>query len=941
MPTHYVALDLETTGLNRETDAIIEIGAVRFSRDGVLDTFHTLVNPRRPLPAPVRALTGIADGELADAPPLETIAADFQTFLGDAALVGHNVLDFDAAFLDRANILHSGVVFDTQELAALLLPGINEYSLAALAAHFGIEFPVQHRALADAQASRSLFLALQSLAAALPRDVLGQVAQWLTPTAWPWRAFFAEAWQLSQDSGSPAPSPAPRQPAAPPRELNGPPARVTVAPEEPLALLASAATRADLFEDFDDRAVQREMVSAVTEVMNNGGRLIVEAGTGTGKSLAYLIPAACHALANDSHVVVSTATINLQEQLVRKDIPTLQGLLPQRDEPLRACQLKGRRNYLCLRRFYALRASASLTDLESLVASKVLIWLLQTETGDRAELRLSPEEEAVWVRLSADGADCTMGNSPFVVDGSCFLQKARRQADSAHVIVVNHSLLLSDTATGGHVLPQYDDLIVDEAHHLEDEASRQFGFRWAEGEMSDLLSRCEGIPAGLQAGMRGMALRPLGAEQLLQDAQKVRGAASGARPRLKEFCERVTAFLADHAPGGDQEKRAHLNHGLRVQPGWTDVEIAWENLRLALSAVAGSLEALEKGLGIAGDLGIVNLEMAQSDSRNLLADAQAVIAGLTRAIAEDDALRVVWAEYERDGGLVIAWVPLAVDNLLRDMLYEDKHSIVLTGATLRSPAAGALAPNAGPSTGLRTGFEYIQQRLGLEDAETLGLGSPFDYQRAALVLIPRDMPEPDSPVYLDALGRAVTDLARASQGRALVLFTSHAGLRAVHRLVSQPLQEDGINVLGQGIDGSPRQLVRALKATPNTVLLGTASFWEGVDIPGDALSLLVIARLPFAVPTDPVFAARSDLYEDPFSQFALPQAILRFKQGFGRLIRTKTDRGVLVVLDQRIVSKSYGPDFLNCLPPCTRRPAALREMPDLVEGWLAREEVRS
>ena len=933
MGTHYVALDLETTGLNRETDAIIEIGAVRFSRDGVLDTFHTLVNPHRPLPAPVRALTGIADDELADALPLEAIAADFQTFLGDAVLVGHNVLDFDAAFLDRANILHSDVVFDTQELAALLLPGINEYSLAALAAHLGIEFPVRHRALDDAQASRSLFLALQSLAAALPRDILGQVAQWLTPTAWPWRAFFAETWQLSQDSGPTTPSPGPRQPAAPPRELNGSPTRITIAPEEPLALLASAAARTDLFDDFDDRAEQQEMVRAVTEVMNNGGRLIVEAGTGTGKSLAYLIPAACHALANDSHVVVSTATINLQEQLVRKDIPTLQELLPQRDEPLRACQLKGRRNYLCLRRFYALRASASLTDIEALVASKVLIWLLQTETGDRAELRLSPEEEAIWVRLSADGADCTMGNSPFVVDGSCFLQKARRQADSSHLIVVNHSLLLSDTATGGHVLPQYADLIVDEAHHLEDEASRQFGFRWTEGEMSDLLSRCEGIPAALQAGMRGMALRPLGAEQLLQDAQQARSATSGARPRLKEFCERVKAFLADHAPGGDQEKRAHLNHGLRVQPGWTDVEIAWENLRLALSTVASSLEALEKGLGIAGDLGIVNLEMVQSDSRNLLADAQAVVAGLTRAIEEDDALQVVWAEYERDGGLVVAWVPLAVDNLLRDMLYEDKHSIALTGATLRSPAADARAPNAG--------FEYIQQRLGLEDAETLGLGSPFDYQRAALVLIPRDMPEPDSPVYLDALGRAVTDLARASQGRALVLFTSHAGLRAVHRLVSQPLQEDGINVLGQGLDGSPRQMLSALRENTHTVLLGTASFWEGVDVAGEALSLLVIVRLPFAVPTDPIYQARSALYDEPFDQYALPQAVLRFRQGFGRLIRTKTDRGVLLVLDRRIVSKAYGPDFVNCLPLCTSRHAALREMPDLVGGWLAREEVRS
>jgi Rad3-related DNA helicase len=218
----------------------------------------------------------------------------------------------------------------------------------------------------------------------------------------------------------------------------------------------------------------------------------------------------------------------------------------------------------------------------------------------------------------------------------------------------------------------------------------------------------------------------------------------------------------------------------------------------------------------------------------------------------------------------------------------------------------------------------------------MALGSPFDYRRAALVLVPRDMPEPEWPGYLESLAQAIADLVRSSRGRALVLFTSHSSLRATHQLLSEMLRDEAIQVLGQGIDGSARQLVRTLQSNPNTVLLGTASFWEGVDIVGEALSLLVIARLPFNVPSDPVFAARSALYDDPFGQYGLPQAVLRFKQGFGRLIRSKTDRGVLVVLDRRIASRQYGSAFLESLPDCAMREAAVREMPWMVEQWLAR-----
>ncbi len=930
MAATYIALDLETTGLDPEADAIIEIGAVSFSRDGVLDRFETLVNPAKAIPPRVQALTGIGHDDVRRAPPLAVVAGDLERFLGDTPIVGHNVAGFDARFLDRAGIRRAEALYDTQELAGLLLPGLTEYGLAALVEQFGIPFPLRHRALADAEAARQLFLALQEAALDLPIEVLAQVAQWLTPTAWPWRGFFREAWDLKLSAATGPARPFRLEPPASPgpivRQDGARPRPVPL--DEPLAVLASARGRPEVLPQFEERAEQEAMVRAVAEALNEGQRLLVEAGTGTGKSLAYLIPAACQALASGRRVVVSTATINLQEQLTGKDLPALQALLPPQP-PLAACQLKGRRNYLCLRRFADLRSAPSLSDDEARLASRVLIWLTHTQSGDRAELRLSQGEEGLWRRLSADGAGCTADNSPFVVEGTCFLQRARRRAEASHIVVVNHALLLSDIAAAGRVLPPYDHLIVDEAHHLEEEATRQFGFACRESDLADLLARCEALAPALQALLRSAVAALSPGAHLGGPADALRQAASGARPRLREMSRQLIAFLKEHAPE-PQEPRLLINRGTRIQPDWANVEIAWENLRLTLQDALTQLERLQAALAEAEGSGIPNYEMMCADAAALLQDGQGLLAGLAAAVEEDDPERIVWLEQDRaQGGFLLASAPLRVDQLLRERLYADRAGVILTGATLTSPDRQG-----------RCSFEYLQERLGLRDDEhaevhTLALGSPFDFQRAALVLVPRDMPEPTWPDYLEALSRAIAEMARASEGRALVLFTSHATLRATHALVRDPLQPDGIEVLGQGIDGSPRHLVRTLLANPRSVVLGTASLWEGVDLAGDALSLLVMARLPFTVPTEPVFAARSALYDDPFSEYALPQAVLRFKQGFGRLIRSKTDRGVLAVLDRRIVSKSYGSAFLESLPPCPVREVMRREMPGLVREWLA------
>jgi DNA polymerase-3 subunit epsilon/ATP-dependent DNA helicase DinG len=913
----YVSLDLETTGLDIQSDAITEIGAVKFSRDAVLDRFSTLVNPQRPIPERIQILTGIRDDDVRDAPPLEAVAADLERFIDGCVLVGSNVIGFDAPALDAKGIRRGEEIYDTHDLATLLLPGLSEYGLAALAGHFEIEMPVHHRALPDAETARSIFLALADRAAALPADVLSQAAAWLAPTAWPWRDFFREAWEEVAAEGRAGRAFALSRPeiAEPlqPRERRRP-----IDPEKALAVLASARGRPEVLPQFEERSQQQAALRVVAQALNEDNRLLLEAGTGTGKSLAYLIPAAAHALANESRVVVSTATINLQEQLIGKDIPILESLLPPNGGDFRACVLKGRRNYLCLRRFEALRTGVDLSDDEARIASRILIWLTQTETGDRSELRLSQGEEPIWRRLCAEGAECSAENSPFVVEGTCFLQRARKRAEAAHLVVVNHALLLSDIAYGGRVLPPYENVIIDEAHHLEAEATRQFGFSAGEREITSLLERSESLRGDVRAALRGSvaALGPGG--RLVGIAEAIAQAAAGARPRVAEMSAQLGGFLKQHAAadaGGGQQPLL-LNRAMRVQPDWSQVEIAWENLRLALSSLTSLLEEFAGALTDGSEAG---LELVVAEVGALMQDAKEIGDGLAAAIETEDPQRVVWLELDRrDGSPLVASAPLRVDEVLRERLYEGQRSVILTGATLA----------------VQGSFDYVRERLGMEDARELLLDSPFDYRKAALLLIPSDMPEPNQPDYTDAIARALIDLARAAGGRGLVLFTSHSALRAAHALTREQLQAAGIDVLAQGIDGSPRQLVRALKSNSRAVVLGTASFWEGVDIAGKALSLLVITRLPFNVPTEPVFAARSAEYDDPFSQYAVPQAALRFKQGFGRLIRSKSDRGVVAVLDRRIVSKGYGAAFMDTLPPCQVREAPLREMAALTSGWL-------
>lgn len=941
----YVALDLEMTGLDPESDAIIEVAAVKFRPGEVIATWGSLVNPRRPLPHKIIRLTGIQQQELLRAPTLPELAGQLIGFVRDFPLVGHSVAH-DVECLSRQGIALSNPTIDTFELNNVLLPQLSGRGLEALAQELGLGGEGHHRAAADAHVSMKLFCYLLERALALDLGVVQEVNRVASAADWPLRDLFAaverekarsaftgsslrQAWAAKGglEEASLDMVLLSREPV---EELTPSAVRHDLPVEETAALLGPTGPFAEQFPGYEHRPQQQEVLAAVAKAFNRGEVLLVEAGTGTGKSLAYLLPAARFAAENGQHVVISTKTINLQDQLFNKDIPDLQRLAPF---SFKAALVKGRSNYLCLRRYGIERRRLELSRDEAGMLIKALVWLPTTSSGDWAELSLTPGEKAVWPRLAADAEHCLGSHCPFYRKRTCFLYRARWQAAGAHLIVVNHALLLSEMSAAGSVLPEYKYLIVDEAHNLEDVATDQLGFSIGRREIDDILDDLSrdsvaggrsGLLNDVRAASRSGPMPATAQRDLEPIIETAHALVELAREAGRELLERLGGFLECFGPEGrEYNRRLRLTPSLRSQSAWAQLEDSWEALQLRLTDVERRLTQLFTTLAALGADGGDEAERLLQDLEATVTRCTSLRANGEAIMAKPDPAYVYWLEDAGAGKSRLATLkaaPLYVGDMLNRDLFGTKEATVLTSATLS--IAGT--------------FDYVAGRLGLNGSRTLQVESPFDYKSSTLLFIPQDVPEPGTPGHQRAVERLLVDLCRATEGRALVLFTSHSQLATTFHAIRRPLQQDEILTIAQRVEGtSRRQLLRTFRSNPRTVLLGSASFWEGVDVVGEALSVLVIAKLPFAVPTDPVFAARSETFEDPFNQYGLPQTVLKFKQGFGRLIRSRSDRGVVVVLDRRVQTKSYGQAFLRSLPQCTVRRSPSADLPALARQWLA------
>jgi len=630
---------------------------------------------------------------------------------------------------------------------------------------------------------------------------------------------------------------------------------------------------ARVVDGYEPRGGQRRMAEAVAALVQDGGTLMAEAGTGTGKTLAYLIPA----ILSRQRVLVSTGTKNLQEQIFFKDLPALRDAL---GVPFTATLMKGRSNYLCLHRWetYQDAVAGSVFAGSRLIESgeEVLLpviqdWARHTSTGDRAEIKDLPEDLPMWTEISAEADTCLGADCPR--HGECYVTLMRQRAAESDVVIVNHHLLCADASVRqsdyGEVIPFCPTLVVDEAHQLEDVATQYFGVSVSNYRVDDLVRDGESVGRGVTPRQHEEISRAL---TRVSDRARTFFAGISMARELKGASESRARYSAE----GMEE---HLEDGMML---------------------AGALEGLEATLALLkapepGGDGDADRDEAAAAIQRRAGELRADLRFLLRA---DDADFVYYVE-TRGRGLFVRASPIDVSRVVRDALFDRYRSIVLTSATLAVDGS----------------FDYVKGRLGIKTAAEVRVASEFDYTRQALLYLPRRMPPPKAPAFAEAAARETIELLKRSRGRAFVLFTSYAVLRTVQRFVEMAVPYP---VLVQGT--APRStLVDEFRRTPNAVLLATSSFWQGVDVVGEALSCVIIDKLPFASPGDPVVAARIDAINarggDAFAEYQVPLAILALQQGLGRLIRHRSDRGVLAILDPRLRTMGYGRRFLASLPP--------------------------
>ncbi|WP_214810856.1 ATP-dependent DNA helicase DinG [Exiguobacterium sp. s127] len=933
MEKKYVVIDLETTGHSiKAGDEMIEIGVAVVEQGHVTERLSAFVRPKNPIPPFISQLTGISDLDVRDADTFDVIAPRVLSMLDGGVFVAHNV-QFDLTFLNEAleeegYLPYTGPVIDTVELARILLPTAESHSLSHLTESLQLTHQEAHRAGSDAEATAELLLELLSRLRELPLDTLKQLRR-LAPKLFSAMEeeidFAIQAVGIETDDRFDSFRKIALKKRLDPELM---PHRSELQPFGPFVDHLNQEIFPKLFRGYEQRTGQLEMMRHVYQSLDQEVPLLVEAGTGTGKSLGYLVPATHYAIEHETPIIVSTHTIQLQEQLFARDLPLLRQLF---DAPVDITLLKGRNNYIDLRKFEFFLNETEEPYNFTLAKATLLVWLTETTTGDLEEVSLpggAAQGNIAIKQLIQSDSQSQLGRfDPWF--SRDFFQHAVRRAKDATIIVTNHALLFSDIQYEAGVLPKGCPLILDEAHQIEEVASHHFGLVF-DGHSFDRIFRQLGFSADKKLLTRLVSL-----SDQFDLTEMVEAHSEVIDETMTELIEEADNLLMIiQAYGLDLSSRKERREG-RVTVRFKRLDHSMRGVQESAKRVELVLRRLRQAIRAIHKLFHDQREHMSYRERSVVADLKSVIGQIEDV--ENAIFETMLAPHDE----TVSWIETTAKNRkltriytqpidISERLYRDvfsKRTSILTSATLT----------------VSNKFQFIEKRLGLSELETRRfiVPSPFGYAEKVRLMVPTDLPllqDVPPAKYAETIAEAIIEIAEVTEGRMLVLFTSNDMLRQTHDATKQALPAR-FTLLSQGItQGSRQRLMKQFKQLDACILFGTASFWEGIDVPGDDLSCLVIVRLPFAPPDQPIVQARSEQIEQQgkssFFEYSLPQAIIRFKQGFGRLIRTTNDRGVVFVFDRRIETTRYGKRFVSSLPNVPVLSKPLQELTAELELFL-------
>ena len=897
-----VSLDLETTGLSPGKDKIIEIGAVKTDSNGnQIEEFNSLVNPGILISDFIENLTGISNDDVLSSLKFADIVDEFQSFLDDSIIIGHNI-EFDLRFLSEEGLKLNNKFVDTWRFSQIMLPDLLDLSLGSICNYLNINQQNAHRALSDAKFTLEVFLLLSEKYKNLDNKLQTAICNIISGKDN--ELFFLFNSVLNEID---------------PNLKNN----IFFSPMEIIPKHnIKEKTKGNYFNYGDDvlqeifssnseilnkvlsnfsyREQQLDMSKVISDCIKNQHSAALEAGTGVGKSLAYLLPAAIFALKTGKRVLVSTNTINLQDQLYLKDLPLVKSILSELDpdaEEINFSILKGRDNYLCIKNYGNQFVEEDIDQDYSRFLAKIAVWLSKTETGEKSELGLSNfVNNNYWRRIiPRNKINC------YGFDGPCFLRNSREKAESSNIIIVNHALLMTDLKSVNSVIPDYDVLIIDEAHNLEDVASQHLGWKVDERDLKDIFRINYGKYDLIEMIANLINREFKNTDGLAQAEDKLKRMINTIEElniKSKSLFKSVNQIVI----GKGNKNSGHNSLRIDIDSNFPELNFVrndWNELKFKLDKLKSDLNRYYKDLKEKITGSKIQFENWNDLFEQWIENWEEAKNNLDEFLTSSNNEMVYWIENnEQFNNHVFFSAPINVSKILNKNLFENVKSVILTSATLNS----------------NDEFNHLKQTTGLNVDHAKSFGSPFDYDNSVEILLPTMFPEPNANNYQEELDKIIFENVLSANGRAMVLFTSYKSLRNTQKSLKTKLEEYNINVLAQGIDGNPYQIIKRFKKNPKSLILGTLSFWEGVDIEDGSLDLLIITKLPFDVPTHPLFEARSAKYDNSFIEYALPRAILKFKQGFGRLIRNEKDTGKVLLLDSRITSKRYGKMFLEALP---------------------------